>query len=180
MTQPTLAVEKLGSLLKPDDKGHSGWSEFEILLQQHWAEIAKFKELMTFNPHLPRYVQIEREGRLHFVVMRDAGRMVGYSVHLIVKGHPHYRHLTTAEDDVHYLMPELRGTGAHEDMRIFALETLAQRGVQFVTARTKVGHPHETTLLRIGYKPLDVVYGLNLTAWAVSREDATCVGSESV
>jgi hypothetical protein len=180
----TLAVEKLADLVKVDDKGHSGWPEFEALLKQHWQEIAKFKELMTLNPHLPRYLQIEREGRLHLVVMREDGRMVGYSMHLIVKGHPHYRHLTTAEDDIHYLVPKLRGRGAHEDMRVFALCTLAERGVHFVTARTKVGHPHETTLRRIGYVPFDMVYALNLTAWAAERKQAgeteSCVGLESV
>jgi hypothetical protein len=169
----TLGVEKLAALLKPNDKGNSGWPEFEALLQQHWAEIAKFKNIMTLNPHLPRYVQIEREGRLHFVVMRDSGHMIGYSMHLIVKGHPHYRHLTTAEDDIHYLVPEMRGTGLHQDMRIFALKTLATRGVQFVTARTKVGHQHEKTLLRIGYVPLDMVYGLDLTTWATTRVPET-------
>jgi hypothetical protein len=173
----TIAVEKLGNLLKPNDQGHSGWPEFEALLQQHWQEIAKFKHLMTLNPHLPRYVQIEREGRLHLVVLRDAGKMCGYSMHLIVKGHPHYRHLTTAEDDIHYLIPELRGTGAHEDMRVFALQTLAARGVQIVTARTKVGHAHETTLRRIGYEPFDMVYALDLTTWKHAEDAATKGGT---
>jgi hypothetical protein len=166
----TIAVEKFSSLMSSD------WPQFEALLHAHWKEVAKFKDLMQLNPHIPRYVQIEREGRLHMVVMRDRAAMVGYSVHLIVKGHPHYRHLTVAEDDVHYLIPELRGTGAHEDMRIFALHTLKERGVQFVTARTKVGHNHEKTLMRMGYAPLDMTYGLDLTKWTGSEMEEVAHG----
>lgn len=164
-------VEKFDSIVKKD------WVQFEELIEAHWKEIAKFKQIMKLNVHVPRYLQIEKEGRLHFVSMRQNAALVGYSVHVIVRGHPHYRHLITAEDDVHYITPSLRGTGSHEEMRKFALKTLHERGVHFVTARTKIGHAHGNSLRRVGYEPLDMVYGLDLAEW-VKNSVSGAVGSD--
>lgn len=154
----TLAVEKLASIL-----GSPDWAWVRGLLDEHWDEVAQYKHLLKLAPDIERYEKLELADSLHVVIMRDGGVVVGYSVHFIVRGHPHYKHLTTAEDDIHYLVPQLRGTGKHEEMRRFALKTLKQRGVQFVTARMKVGLEHDKTLRRIGFKPLDVTYTLDLT-----------------
>ena len=165
MNTPVFLVQKFAELLKPDASGHSVWDDMLPILQEHWEEVAKFKEIMVFNPHVQRYIEIERAGRLHLVTLWLDGKLHGYSVHFIVNGHPHYRQLKWAEDDVHFIHPVYRGTGLHQEMRLFALRTLKERGVDFVTARTKVDHQHDLTLRQIGYKPLDNVYGLNLRDW---------------
>lgn len=154
----TLAVESLASILKSDE------ARIEKLIDAHWSEVAKYKHVMKLAPDMDRYLRLEKADLLHVVIMRDDDRrIVGYSVHFIVVAHPHYQHLMTAEDDVHYLVPELRGTGAHEEMRRFALKTLKDHGVQIVTARMKVDHPHDASLRRMGYVPFDMVYTINLT-----------------
>lgn len=154
-----LAVEKLSKLMCDD------WEHANQLLHAHWQEVAHDKELMKLDPNLDKYIEADFKQRLHIVVMRDDGdKIVGYSVHFLTQ-HPHYRGMTCAEDDVHYLIPEFRGTGNHELMRTYALRTLKERGVQFVTARVKVGHEHDKTLRNLGYGPVDMVYGLDLTKW---------------
>ena len=163
--QPVFAVQKLTALMKPDANGHSVWKDMLPILHEHWTEVAMFKEILVLNVHVQRYIDIERAGRLHIVTLWLDGKLHGYSVHIIVNGHPHYKQLTWAEDDVHFIHPAYRGTGIHEDMRAFALRTLKERGVDFVTARTKVGHQHDMTLRQMGFKPLDNVYGLNLRDW---------------
>jgi len=162
MTTPwTLQVEKLADLLKGDGHRH---------FNAHWQEVAKFKDILKLSPFVGKYEAIERDGRLHICTLRQDGNICGYSLHFIVRGHPHYSQLTFAEDDMHYLMPHLRGTGAHFALRCFALKTLKERGVQFVTARTKFGHGHYTVLRKIGFEPLDQVYGMDLTKWESPAE----------
>ncbi len=165
MAPPVLKLLKLAELLKPDESGHSIWDDMLPILKEHWTEVALFKEILVLDPHLQKYVNIERQGRLHVVTLWIDDKLCGYSVHIIVDGHPHYRTLKWAEDDVHFIHPFWRGTGIHEQMRAFALATLKERGVDFVTARTKVAHQHDMTLRKMGYEPLDNVYGLNLRDW---------------
>lgn len=157
----TLAVEELASILDSPD-----WAWVSRLLDAHWNEVVHNKKLLKLMPDLKRYRDLEAKDLLHVVILRnDDGKVGGYSVHFIVRGHPHYKQLTAAEDNIHYLVPELRGTGKHEEMRRFALKTLRQRGVHYVTARMKIGHEHDKTLRRIGYKPVDIVYALDLKNW---------------
>lgn len=159
-----LAVEKLADLA-----AHY-WKRAEQLLNAHWKEIVPNKELMKLDIDVPKYAEAEAKDRLHIVIMRDDDNLiVGYSVHFLTR-HPHYQRLLVAEDDVHFLVPELRGKGHHKLMRSFALRTLKERGVQFVTARVKVGQEHDKTLRRLGYAPIDMVYGLDLTKWPPSEE----------
>lgn len=142
------------------------------LIQEHWREVAKAKHLMRLNVNIARYKEVEADGRLHIATARQerdtlgrygpSGRLVGYSVHFIVRP-LHYQHLLWAEDDIHYLIPELRGTGLHAELRAFAHAELKKRGVQAVTARTKIGHMHEKALLDMGFHPFDMVYFKELT-----------------
>lgn len=152
-------------------------SDVEALLQAHWQEVAQHKSLMTLSPHFVAYLKAEKEGRFVVVTARRNAKIVGYSAHWIIKNHPHYRHVTVAEDDVHYIIPELRGTGLHQRMRVYTLLSLQGMGVQFATARTKVGHGHENSLTDLGYAPLDLVYGINLVGW-MPREEWAPVGSD--
>jgi hypothetical protein len=162
----TLAVERLSDLtLSPED-----WQQAFGMLEAHYKEVATFKHLLKLNPDLPRYQQLEREERLHIVIMREGSAIVGYSVHVIANGLLHYRNVRVADDDVHYLMPHLRGTGEHARMRRFAMQTLKARGVQLITARSRFGHEHDKAIKDIGFEPWDLVYACDLTQWEPPSE----------
>ena len=75
-----------------------------------------------------------------------------------------------ADDDIHYLVPRLRGTGEHKRLREFAMMTLQERGVQLVMARSKIGHLHETALYDMGFKAWDINYVCDLTSWKPPAE----------
>ena len=155
------AIESLSLLMTtPDD-----WAEAFSMLNDHYKETATFKHIMIFNPDLPRYLQLDREKRLHLVIAREDNKIVGYSLHIIANGLLHYRHVKVADDDIHYLASHLRGTGAHARMRTFAMQTLKDRGVQLVTARNRVGHEHDNSLKAMGFEPWDLVYACDLTQW---------------
>jgi L-amino acid N-acyltransferase YncA len=157
----TFAVEKLADIMAEKNQ----WPTTLNLLLSHWAEVALFKHVMKFNPDFPRYQQLEREGKLHLVIAREDRKIVGYSVHIIITRHPHYRHVMTAEENLIYLAPHLRRKGVHQRMRAFVLKTLTDRQVRIVTAGTMFGHDHDTALRKMGFEPYQIVYACDLTKW---------------
>jgi predicted GNAT family acetyltransferase len=163
-----LAVERLSDLmLLPHD-----WMRSTELLQAHFDEVASFKHLLKLDPDFSRYQELERAGRLHVVVMRQEGEIVGYCVHVISNGLLHYRKLKVADDDVTFVAPHLRGTGEHRRMREFAMKTLKEKGIELVSARVRTGHErHVPTLCEIGFAPWDLVYACDLTAWEPPKEE---------
>lgn len=162
-TVNTLAVEDVRQLL---DSSSADWPCVQRLLFDHWSEVAQNKDTRKLEPDFSRYRQLADAERIHVVVMRRDGEIVGYSVHFLVRGHPHYRKLFVAEDDLHYVVPSLRNTGAHEMMRRFALRTLKDRGVQLVTARLKANdRSHQTVMERLGFQPCDLTFTVDLVQW---------------
>jgi hypothetical protein len=140
------------------------WKEAQPLTRPHWEEIAKNKGLLRLNPDLEKYALLDRSGNLLLVTARFDGRLVGYFL-WIVMGHPHYRHVLVAEEDLHFLSPEYRSGGAHGEGRQYGFKLLeAARdaaiaaGAQLLTMREKVGHEHSSIMSGLGFSPADIVY----------------------
>ena len=85
--------------------------EVQQLLQDHWLEVAKHKELMVLDPDWEKYQRLTDEGTMFSLVLRRDGVVVGYSANLIGP-HLHYKGLTVAINDVIYVAPAYRGTAA--------------------------------------------------------------------
>ena len=64
--------------------------EIQPLLVQHWEEVAMYKDKVPLAPDWARYQDMEDNGVLHVVTVRDSGTLVGYYVTMIVHG-LHYR-----------------------------------------------------------------------------------------
>jgi GNAT superfamily N-acetyltransferase len=142
------------------------WDRAHQLSVAHYAEISAFKRVLNkVNLDIERYLSLARNDRLHLVTVRDPaagsphpdGLLMGYSIHLI-HPHIHYRHVLVAEDDLHYVVPDLRNQGVGKTLRETAIAGLKSRGVKLVIARTKVNHMHETHLAELGFDPMEMVY----------------------
>src|SRR5581483_3369806 len=139
-----------------------------LLLDEHWQEVALYRDLLTVNPDIELYEGLERAGKLFIVTARARGQMVGY-VMMLIHPHPHYKHVIVATDDIHFLHRDFR-KGFTGCRLIDAAETeAARRGAQIIAWRTKVGHDHGALFARRGYTAQDVVYTKRLDgekAWA--------------
>jgi hypothetical protein len=140
------------------------WSEARPLTRPHWDEIAKNKELLKLNPDLQKYELLERSGNLLLVTARGDGKLVGYFLWIIAP-HPHYRHVLTAEEDLHFLSPEYRSGGIHGEgcgygYRLLqaARDAAIEAGARLLTMREKVGHEHPSIMSGLGFSPTDIVY----------------------
>jgi hypothetical protein len=159
----TLLSEQVRNLIYQREDANPNWAaDAMVQLKDHYEEVAKFKRVLRLNPDMERYLNLQRMDRLHLVTVREGGQLRGYSIHFIYH-HPHYRQVKCAEDDIHYVIPPLRRMGVGKTLRGFALDGLKERGVQFVTARMKVGHEHETHLRELGYAPMEMCWARDLT-----------------
>lgn len=133
------------------------YAEAAPLMELHWEEIAKSKHLLKINPDLDKYKIANIEGMLITVSARFEGKLVGYLVWLLVP-HPHYKHVTIAEDDLHFLLPEYRqGLAGYKFLKA-AIGFAQEAGAKIVVMREKIGHQHPALMERLGFKPTDVIY----------------------
>jgi len=112
---------------------------------------------------IKKYERLQKEGRLIFVVARDHERvMVGY-VFVVLKQHPHYKTVTVAVDDMHFLCPHYRKGLNGKKMLQFAEAEAAKRGAKVFTMRCKADHDHGKIFESMGYELTDLVYVKDLT-----------------
>jgi GNAT superfamily N-acetyltransferase len=133
----------------------AAYIEAAPLMKMHWEEIAKNKALLHLNPDEEFYAGFRKN--VLIVTARLNGELVGYFVWFIIK-HPHYKHVLTAEEDIHFLHPDHRkGMTGYMLMRA-ARDFAITVGAQLLAVREKIGHEHPAILERLGFKATDIVY----------------------
>jgi len=133
--------------------------ELKPLLMKHWEEIAHYKDI-PLDPAYEVYQSIEDKGALRMFTARDdGGRIVGYSV--FFRGSLHYKGFNTFSQDVLFVLPEYRGRLGYRLIR-FCDEQLKAEGAQVVYHHVKLQHDFGPLLKRMGYEPIDVIYGRRL------------------
>ncbi len=83
--------------------------EMKPLFDLHWEEIALHKDKISLNPDYEKYIEMEAAGHLTTFVVRKDGAVVGYSIFFIAP-HPHYKDHIYANNDIVFMLPELRGS----------------------------------------------------------------------
>lgn len=131
------------------------WSEILPLFEQHWAEIAHYKDI-PLDPDYDFYLKADELGMLRVFAAREAGVLIGYCVYFI-RPNPHYRQHRYGVQDVLFVRKDRRGR--------FGLKfidwcdgQLRAEGVSVVTQHVKVARDFGAALRRLGYELVDYVY----------------------
>lgn len=82
-------------------------AEVQPLLEQHYVELARNRDVVKLNPDWARYQVMELTGALIVFTARDNGRLIGYSAFTTYK-HPHYQDLQMVSNDVLFLRKDYR------------------------------------------------------------------------
>ena len=106
--------------------------EVKPLLKKHWEESEDLG--FPLDPDYELYLRIEREGLTRSFSVRDNGKIVGYAV-FIVRHHPHYRTVVTANADVIFIEKEFRGCKSFIE---WCIEQLKVMGVKVVVYNVKI------------------------------------------
>lgn len=133
------------------------------LYSAHWEEIALDIERpeAALAPQFNIYAERDTAGELVLVTLRDAGLVVGYFLCFVAPG-LHYRHCLTAQMDLIYVHPNVRGR--HGGLRLIRTmrRELERRGVKRWFAGEKIGKSSGLGRLYeiAGFRPVETHYSI--------------------
>jgi hypothetical protein len=148
-TQPVYAkgvsyqVEKLKDVIE----------ELKPFAPLHWGELGLTKDDVPLDMDWDRYLDLESDDRLHLVVVRMDGHVIGYQF-TFVGGHFHYKSTLHGIVDLYYLLPQFRKGKVGIDMFKYAESELKKVGVVKVITGCKAcipGLDHSKLFEHLGY-----------------------------
>lgn len=130
-------------------------TEIIPLLEKHWEEVARHKELRPIDPDYDRYAKLNELGLLKVFTARKNGKLIGY-LSIFIAPNLHYQSWVFAVSDVYYIDKASRRAG----VRFFleAEQWLRDQGVRVVIYQDKIAHSHENFFTRMGYTKTEQVY----------------------
>lgn len=131
--------------------------ECEEIIEAHYQEIALQKDAQKLNPDWDEYFRLERLGKVWLMTARHHGELVGYIV-MIISHHMHYKTLSVALEDLHYLRPEYRKGLTGYRLISTAVKEMAKLGVKKCVLRTKFFKNHGKLFERLGFVREDEVW----------------------
>lgn len=132
------------------------------LLEEHWEEVAKNKQLMVLKPDIELYQDLEDRGVMFTLVAKENDKVIGYSINFI-QYHLHYNDLLYCQNDVLFLKKQYRTASTAGIKLIKETEKEAiRRG-----AKQMVWHAKENTTLaeilpRMKYGVQDILFSRQL------------------
>lgn len=137
-------------------------AEIMPLWDAHNAEVAAKDDKARLAPDLDRYMALHLAGKLHIVVAREAGAVIGY-LFAAVETHLHRRNTLCAFYDLYYVKPEHRRgwTGIHLFKE--AERSLKARGVVKLHTGTKLWKDVGRLFERMGWDETERLFTKSLS-----------------
>ena len=131
--------------------------ELEPLFPLHFAELALDQEKVPLSPQFDIYLDRDARGEVVFVVLREAGELIGYFVGFVAPG-LHYSTCLTCTMDIFYVHPVKRG--GHGGVILFkeVEAELKRRGVDRWFVGSKCHMDASWLFERLGFKRVEVYY----------------------
>lgn len=107
-----------------------------------------------FHPDKATYLQFEVLGIARLFTVRDDGKLVGYGLFMVSKGHPHYPGVTFARQDVLYIAPDHRGLNSLKFMDWTDI-CLASEGVKRILRHVTRKVDYSRALEHLGYEEIE-------------------------
>lgn len=135
---------------------------FDKLLEEHWNESAKNKQLMVLAPDYDKYLALEQHGALLTIIAYDEwDDIVGYSVNLI-GSHLHYKELKVCTNDVLFLGKDYREGSLGLRLMAETERVAKERGYQIMLWHAKEDSALDKIMQRKKYQVQDVIYSKTL------------------
>lgn len=130
------------------------------LLPLHYEELALNKDKVPLDPQYEIYIERERRGELMFMVVRDAGQLIGYFIGFVAPG-LHYRTCLTLILDIFYIHPDHRGNNTGHKLFKAVEAEARRRGVQRMFVGSKTHLDASFLFEKLGYEKVETYY----SAW---------------
>ena len=133
-----------------------GYALAEPLLARHRDEVAVFKDLSILKPDLERYRELEAKGRLFSLIAFRGEETIGYSANFFLS-HLHYADLIYCQNDVLYLVPEMRNSRIGLNLINATVKMAKEAGAQLMLWHAKYDTPLDHLLERMDYQIADII-----------------------
>lgn len=131
--------------------------ELKVLLPEHYKELALNQDKVPLSPQYGIYIEREKRGELLFVVLRQAGELVGYFIGFIAPG-LHYSTCLTCTMDIFYVRKDLRTGRAGVKLFQFVKQELTRRKVHRWFVGSKL-HADASALFKyLKFEPCETYY----------------------
>ena len=145
--------------------------EAKPLLVRHWAELARNRGSIAFNPDYEGYLRLETADILRVYTVRENRILIGYAVYLVSK-HYHYKDHLWAASDMFWLDPAKRSKrrpwwkralgigrkpGLGTQLFGFIESELHREGISVMHTTLKAAHPAAARMLRnLGHESIEL------------------------
>lgn len=127
------------------------------LLPLHYEELALNQDKVPLDPQYPIYIERERRGELMFMVVRDAGELIGYFIGFVAPG-LHYQTCLTLIMDIFFIHPAHRGNSTGHKLFKAAESEAKRRGVQRMFVGSKCHLDASFLFEKLGYERCEITY----------------------
>lgn len=134
--------------------------ELKPMLEDHYEEVALYKDKIKLNPNYDLYEQMDQMGAIHIYTARDTeanNALIGYVV-TFVQLHPHYSDTVYAVNDVVYVADAYRHTEVAPEMIIRLEHEMLDRGASVMTFHMKTYKPFKTLMDSLGFDEVEYMY----------------------
>lgn len=133
------------------------YNEIYPLLEEHWAEIADDTDKIKLHPDTDIYFLLEQQKKLHCLICRLNGKIVGYSV-TFLNAHAHYSDKLFAQNDILFIHKDHRkGSLGFKLIRLHE-KCMKELGVTAITYHLKPKKDFSKLLERIDYTLFEISY----------------------
>lgn len=134
------------------------FEEAKPLLEAHWQEIARNKDIIPLVPNEAAYLKSEDLGILRIYTGRRDGDLVAYACYFVTAG-LHYHTTLWGTCDIFWIHPSARVPRLADRLFDFVESQLRSDGVLMMHTRTKIAHPAAGRILeRRGHVPIEINY----------------------
>lgn len=117
--------------------------ELDPILEDHYQEVAMYKDKIKYAPDWERYKSLEDTGVLKMVTVRDNGVLVGYYLFIVVVG-LHYSEDLYAINDIVLIKKEYRSSKVGLGLFKYVEDWAKDLGVSVMTVHMKTFLPFDS------------------------------------
>lgn len=133
--------------------------EIEILMVEHWNEVASLAKQAPLDPAWEVYEKVDEAGLLRVITAREGGELAGYVV-MMLSPALHYKSVLTANDTAHFLKKSHRKGLAGARLLKAAENSMREEGVHMLRFHTKARPDINKSRLfeALGFKLQELIY----------------------
>jgi ribosomal protein S18 acetylase RimI-like enzyme len=136
-------------------------AELEPLFVLHWNSVTPDFEDAELGFNWDAYAGLELAGAVHFMVLRDEGKIVGYQL-CLMSPHLHSQASMTAHTVFYYLLPTYRDRMIPSRLFRETEKSLKATGVHHAYLGFKSDHDLSPILVRLGYHQVETIHAKRL------------------